>query len=49
MEYAVEMGSSAIIKTGCGIQKLMGGEGIHRHTNNMEITCAYFHILKLGK
>jgi hypothetical protein len=42
MTYAVEIGSGAMIympsfiKTGSGIQKLMGGGG-HRHTESMEI------------
>jgi hypothetical protein len=41
MKYGVKMGSVAIIyipsfiKTGSGIQKLVGG--IHRHTDKMEI------------
>jgi hypothetical protein len=40
MKHAVEMGSGAMIyipsfiKTGSGIQKLIGG--IHRHTDSME-------------
>jgi hypothetical protein len=45
MKYAVEMGSGAMIyipsfiKIGSGISKLMVGvgEGIHRHTDRMEI------------
>jgi hypothetical protein len=42
MNCAVEMGSGAMIyipgfiKTGSGIQKLLGG-GIHRHTDSLEI------------
>jgi hypothetical protein len=46
MKYAIEVGSGAIIyipsfiKIGSGIQKLI--RGIHRHTNRMEITLAYF-------
>jgi hypothetical protein len=28
----------SFIKIGSGIQKLIGEEGIHRHTDNMEIT-----------
>jgi hypothetical protein len=41
MKYAAEMGSSAVIykpnfiKTGSAIQKLI--EGVHRHTERMEI------------
>jgi hypothetical protein len=41
MEYAVEMGSGAVIyiptfiKIGSGIQNLIGG--IHRHTDSMAI------------
>jgi hypothetical protein len=48
--YDAEIGSGAmiyirsIIKTGSGIQKLIGG--IHRHTESMEIAQAYFHFLK---
>jgi hypothetical protein len=45
MKYAVEMGPGAMIyipsfmKTGSGIQKLMGGGGgIHRQIDSMEIT-----------
>jgi hypothetical protein len=44
MEYAVEMGwvamiyTPSFIKIGSGMQKLMGGGGIHRHTDNMEIS-----------
>jgi hypothetical protein len=44
MKYAVEMGSGAMIctpsfiKTGSGIQKLMGGgEENHRHTDSVVI------------
>jgi hypothetical protein len=46
MKYAIEMGSGAMIyipsfiKTGSGIQKLMGGGGdsqIHGYTDSMEI------------
>jgi hypothetical protein len=43
MQYAVEVGSSAVIcipsfvKIGSGIQKLIGGEGMQRHTDSMEI------------
>jgi hypothetical protein len=41
MKYAVEMGSGAMIyipsfrKIGSGIQKLIGEEGIYRHTDSM--------------
>jgi hypothetical protein len=41
MKYTFQMGSGAVIyipsfiKTGSGIQKLIGG--IHRHTDSMEI------------
>jgi hypothetical protein len=50
MKYRVEIGSGALInipsfiKTGSGIQKLIGG--IHRHTDSMEIAYAYFHFSK---
>jgi putative component of toxin-antitoxin plasmid stabilization module len=43
-ELAVEMGSGAVIyvpsfmKTGSGIQKLMGGGGIHIHTDSNAIS-----------
>jgi hypothetical protein len=48
MKYAVEIGSGVIIysyipsliKTGSGIQKMIGG--IHRHTDRKEIAQAYF-------
>jgi hypothetical protein len=48
MKYAVEMASRAmkyipsLTRIGSGIRKLMGGGGIHRHTDNMEISEAYF-------
>jgi hypothetical protein len=44
MKYAVEMGSGAMIyipsfiKIGSGIQKLIGGGGIYRHTDSMVIS-----------
>jgi hypothetical protein len=44
MKYAVEMGSGAIkfipsfVKIGSGIQKFVGGGGIHRHTDKMVIS-----------
>jgi hypothetical protein len=47
MKYAVEMASAAVIyipsfiKIGSSIQKFMG-VGIHRHTDRLEITQAYF-------
>jgi hypothetical protein len=48
MKYAVEMGSGAmiyipsLIKTGSGIQKLMGEGGIHRqHGDCMSLTFAF--------
>jgi hypothetical protein len=50
MEYAVEMGSGAVIyipsfiKTGSGIQKLMGGR-INRHTAQ---TALFLKIRKSG-
>jgi hypothetical protein len=53
MKYTVEMGSVAMIyipsfiKIGSGIQRLMGR--IHRHTDSMEITSAYFHFFKIKK
>jgi hypothetical protein len=43
MKYAAEMGSGAMtyipsfIKTGSGIQKLMGGGEDHRQSDSMEI------------
>jgi hypothetical protein len=46
MKYAIKMGSGAMIyipsfiKIGSGIQKLMGG--IHRDTNSVMISLAYF-------
>jgi hypothetical protein len=46
MRYAVEMSSGGVIyipsfiKTGSGIQNLMGG--IHRYTDMKEIVQAYF-------
>jgi hypothetical protein len=48
--YAAEMGSGAmiyipsIIKTGSGIQKLIGG--FHRRKDSMEIVQACFHFSK---
>jgi hypothetical protein len=44
MKYAVEMDSGAtiyipsFIKIGYGVQKIMGGGGVHRQTVSMEIT-----------
>jgi hypothetical protein len=44
MKYAVQKSSGAMIyipsfiKTVSGIQKLMGGRGIHRHTEIMVIS-----------
>jgi hypothetical protein len=52
MEYAVEMDSGAMmyipsfVKIGSGIGKLLGGGGIHKHTDSMEIALA--HIRKVG-
>jgi hypothetical protein len=49
MKYTVEMGSGTMIyipsfiKIGSGIQKLTGG--IHRHTDSMVISQAYFYFL----
>jgi hypothetical protein len=46
MKYAAEMGSGAMIyipsfiKSGSGIQKLMGGGGRHRHTGSRAISYA---------
>jgi hypothetical protein len=43
VKYAVEMSSGPMIyiprfiKTGSGIQKLIGGGGLHRHTDRVEI------------
>jgi hypothetical protein len=43
MKYTVDMGSGALIyipsfmKISSGIQKLIGGGGIHRHTDSMEV------------
>jgi hypothetical protein len=48
MKYAAEMGSDSMtyipsfIETGSDIQKLIVGEGIHRHTVCMGIAQAYF-------
>jgi hypothetical protein len=36
MKYAAEMDSGAMIQTGSGIQKLIGG--IYRHRDRKEIT-----------
>jgi hypothetical protein len=44
MKHEIEMGSGGIIyipsflKIGSGIQKFMGGRGIHRHTDSMKIS-----------
>jgi hypothetical protein len=37
----------SFIKTGSGIQKLMGRGGIHRHTDSTEITYAYSRFYKI--
>jgi hypothetical protein len=53
-EVGVEMCSGAMkyilsfMKTDPGIQKLMGG-GIHRYTNSMVISYAYFYFLKISR
>jgi hypothetical protein len=55
MKYVVEMGScvmiyiSSFIKTGSGIQKLLEGGGwvIHRHTDSVVTSYAYFNCLKI--
>jgi hypothetical protein len=54
MKYAVEMSSgammniSSLIKIGSGIQKLISGQGeIHRHTDSMVISTAYFYFFKI--
>jgi hypothetical protein len=50
MKYAIEIVSGAMIciqsfiKIGSGIQKLIGG--IHRHTDSMVISQAYFHFFQ---
>jgi hypothetical protein len=56
MKYAVEMSSGAkihvyipsFIKIGSRIRRLIGGGGIHRHTDSMEIAYAYFYFSKYG-
>jgi hypothetical protein len=53
MKYSVKMDSGdmiyipSFIKTGSGIQKLIGG--INRHTHSMVISYAYFHFFKIRK
>jgi hypothetical protein len=53
MKYAVQMGSDVIIyipsviKIGSGIQTLIGR--IHRHTDSMVISQAYFYFCKIRK
>jgi hypothetical protein len=52
MKYAVEMGSGAMImiyipsfiKIGSSVQKLI--MGIHRHTDSMVISYAYFYFFR---
>jgi hypothetical protein len=54
MKYAAEIGSGAMIcipsfiKIGSGIQKLIE-RGIHRHTDSMVISYAYFNPFKIKK
>jgi hypothetical protein len=53
MKFAVEMGSSAMIyipsfmKIGSVIRKLISG--IHRYTDSMVISQAYFYFFKIRK
>jgi hypothetical protein len=53
MKYAVELGSGAMIyrrsfiKIDLGIKKLVGG--IHRHTDSMAVSQAYFYFFKIRK
>jgi hypothetical protein len=53
MKYAVEIGSGAMIyilsfiKTGSGIQKLLGW--IHRHRDCKVISKAHFYFFKIRK
>jgi hypothetical protein len=54
MKYPVEMDSGVMIyipsfiKSGSGIQNLMGG-GIYRHTDSMEIARVYFYFFKIKR
>jgi hypothetical protein len=54
MNYAIEMRLGAMtyipnfIKTGSGIQKLLGGGG-YRHTGSKVISYAYFYFFKIRK
>jgi hypothetical protein len=53
MKYAVEMGSDAMIyipsfiKIASGVQKFI--RGLHRHTDSVVISQAYFYLFRIGK
>jgi hypothetical protein len=54
MTYAFEMGSGAVIYTKFykdlfRHSKLMGGGGIHRHTDSMVYSKTYFYFFKIRK
>jgi hypothetical protein len=49
MNYVIEIiFIPSLIKTGSGIQKLMG-VGIHRHTDSMAISLAFLRFLQIRK